>query len=267
MNKISNKIVFTFLVLVGITSCQKVIDVDVSEMEGKIIIEGNYDATNEIVEVIISETKNVFGTSQFVFLDGAQVEIENQNGETEQLTALGNGKYLLTDYAPEFLSTYNITVNYDGESYSSSAFLPEVVPIDTVVSIYDEGSLFAEEGYVVFFGFEDPVGPNFYRAMRIVNEDTITEQGEQFIFDDSFSEGNYQQVPFFSSRYEVEDTITVELRSYSEDAYKFYIDLYGIAGDDGQSAAPANPTSSWTNGAFGHFAAWGFDRRTVIVEE
>ncbi len=260
---------FFYILFFGVItfSCQKVIDVDVTDMEPKLVIEANYDATNEIVTVNISKTRNVFGTSEIVRVSGASIEIINEVGDVEALEDLGEGKYELTNYAPTFLSSYQMRVDLDGVIYESSAFLPEVVPLDTLVSVFDPGSLFTSEGFVVFMGFQDPPGPNFYRAMRIVNGDTLENRGAQFLFDDSFSEGNYQEVPFFSSRYEVGDTVTVELRSYSEDAFRFYIDLFNIAGDNGQSAAPANPTSSWTNDAFGHFAAWGFSGRTIIIEE
>ncbi len=261
------KSIYIVFFLFSFMACQKVIDVDVSDMEAKYVIEASYNATEEVVSVRITKTRNVFGTSEIPVVEGAIVRIQNEEGEEEQLLELGNGNYELTNYAPSFLTTYKMIVLIDDEEFEATAFLPEVVELEELIVIFDEGSLFTSEGYVVFMGFTDPPGPNFYRAVRIVNGDTLTRLGEQFIFDDSFSEGNYQTVPFFSSRYEIGDTVTVEFRSISKESFRFYSELFAIAGDAGQSAAPANPVQSWTNDAVGHFSAWGADVKTVIIEE
>merc|ERR1711916_295871 len=152
-------------------------------------------------------------------------------------------------------------------SYQTSDMLPSVVAIDSLTQEFQEQSLFGDEGYIVYTNFSDPQTNNYYRANRIVNGDSLTDLGEQFIFDDGFSNGNSQAVPFFSTRHEVGDTIIVQLISYSEHSFDYYDQLFEIAGESGQSAAPANPEYSWTNNALGHFAAYGCDVDTIIIQE
>lgn len=249
-------------------SCTKIIDVEVNDSEPRLVIEANYDATNERVKVSLSITKNVFEGGVNPVVTGATVEVSDVNGITTPLIDQGDGTYLLENYVPIFESNYSLSVIVDGEAYQSTTFLPSIVELDSLSQVFTEASLFGKAGYVVFMNFKDPAGlPNFYRAVRNVNGEPLVQLGEQFIFDDTFSEGNTQTVPFFSTRHEVGDSVSVEFRSYSEASYNYYSQLFAIAGDGGQSAAPANPISNWSNNALGHFAAWGSDTKYVIVEE
>jgi hypothetical protein len=251
-----------------ILSCTKEIDVEVNDADPQLVIEANYDATNERVQVNLSMTKNVFEAGVNSVITGAAVEILDENGLSTPLVNQGNGSYLLENYAPTYLSTYSMNVTVDGVVYSASSFLPEVVQLDSLSSIFTEASLFGAAGYVVYMNFADPSGlPNYYRAVRSVNGEVLTDLGDQFIFDDSFSEGNAQTVPFFGDRYDIGDSVMVEFRSYNKNSYEYYSQLFDLAGDGGQSAAPANPDYSWTNQALGHFAAYGYDQDTIIVVE
>lgn len=255
-----------FSVLVILFSCEKVIDLDVNEIEEKLVIEAEYIASDSLVKVQMSKTKDVFSGGGFTFVSGAQVQILDQNGVPTSLIDLGDGNYELTGYVPVYDSQYSMKVTYDGEIYESNDFLKTPVDLDTLTTEFQEESLFGSEGYVVFMNFTDPNGPDYYRAVRFVNGEELTERTDQFVFDDGFSEGNQQTVPFFSDRYVTGDSIAVEFRSYSEKTYTFISELYDIAGDQGQSAAPANPNSTWTNDAIGNFAAYGYDIESVVIQ-
>ncbi len=264
--------IFKYLILFGLflsiaTSCEKVIDIEVNDSEPQPVIEANYRADQERVEVKISETRSVFSAEEFPVVTGANVEIIDASGTASPLTDQGDGSYLLENYSPDYGSEYTMQVTIDGTVYESSDLLPDLVPVDSLTQDFEEASLFGDEGYVVYVNFTDPSGPNFYRANRVVNGDSITSLGQQFLFDDSFSEGNNQAVPFFSSRYEVGDSIKVSLLSYSEKTYNYYDELFEITSNNAQNAAPANPTPVWTNEALGNFAAYGADEKTIVIEE
>lgn len=261
-----NRIIYFLLFSLFTFSCQKVIDLDVNDVEPQMVIEANYDAIEQKVEVRISKSVNVFAPSEFPAVGGAQVDIIDQNGVSSSLVDQGNGIYVLENYSPNFGETYSINVVAEGQSYNASDLLPAVVPVDSLTQEFLEESLFGDEGYIVYTNFTDPQSDNFYRANRIVNGDSLNELGDQFIFDDGFSNGNSQAVPFFGTRHEVNDTIVVQFISYSKNSFDYYSQLFDIAGESGQSAAPANPEYSWTNNALGHFAAYGYDVDTIIIE-
>ena len=259
---------FSILIVIILSSCQKVIDIDVDDADENYVIEAVYNASAERVEVKITKTISVFGPVQFPTVSGAVIEIEDEEGNSEIVPESNeSGIYVLENYSPKFNSDYKISIVVEGNLFEATTFLPEVVELESLSQVFEEASLFGRAGYIVFMNFQDPPGPNFYRAVRYFNGEQLTRLSQQFLFDDSFSEGNFQTVPFFSSRYDPEDTISVEFRSYSEASFKYYSEMFALAGDGGQSAAPANPVSNWSNDALGHFAAWGADTKTIIIEE
>ena len=262
-----NIIYITLVILFSASSCEKVIDLKVSDTEPKMVFEAKYDAVKEEVSVKISKTINVFSADDFPIISGAIVEITDENGVKTSLTDQGNGTYLLQNYAPIFSTQYTLKISIEGEVYEASDMLVPIVPLDSLNAEFQEESLFSDEGYVIFMNATDPIGPNFYRAIREVNGEYKNDLDDQFLFDDSFSEGNTQSVPLFSSLYIVDDTVKVELISYSEKTFTYYEELQDIAAGSGASAAPANPISAWSNTALGHFAAFGYDSKTIIVKE
>jgi hypothetical protein len=260
------RILYIVLLTFVAFSCQKVIDLDVNDVEPQLVIEGNFDAVKEEVRVQISKTKDIFSAADFPVVIGAQVEIVDQANNVSILVDQGNGEYLLENYTPTYGNIYTMRVLVEGTLYEASDLLPSVVPIDSLSQDFQEESLFGEAGYVVFTNFTDPVTENFYRANRVINGDSLTDLGEQFLFDDGFSNGNSQAVPFFTTRQQVDDTIVVQFISYSQNSFDYYDQLFEIAGESGQSAAPANPDYSWTNEALGHFATYGYDIDTIIIQ-
>jgi hypothetical protein len=264
MKYINFSLLSVFLILF---SCQKVIDLDVNEIEQKLVIDAEFIASEDLVRVKLSKTKDVFSGGDFPLVAGAQAEIVDEAGVSTALTELGEGIYELTGYIPTYNTQYTMRITHEGEVYESSDLLVTPVALDSLSAEFQEESLFGSEGYVVSMNFTDPSGENYYRAVRTVNSEELTERTDQFLFDDGFSEGNQQSVPFFTDRYEIGDTIAVEFRSYSEKTYTFISELFDIAGDSGQSAAPANPNSTWTNEAIGNFAAYGYDKKSIVIEE
>ncbi|WP_159038465.1 DUF4249 domain-containing protein [Brumimicrobium mesophilum] len=249
------------------TSCQKVIDLKVNDAEPKMVIEAKYDAIKEIVTVQLSKTINVFSNEGYPQISGANIEIIDANGVVSTLNDDGNGAYSLTNYAPQYNSEYTIKINVEGEVYEASDYLVPVVPLDSLTTEFQPQSVFSDEGYLLSMNATDPVGSNFYRAIRKVNGEYKRDLSDQFLFDDSFSEGNSQSVPLFFEFYQLEDTVQIELISYSEKSYVYFSELVAIAqGSDG-SAAPANPVSTWSKEALGSFTVFGYDTKTIIISE
>jgi hypothetical protein len=262
----SIKYIGFLLVSLAIVSCEKVIDLEVTDSDPKLVIEAEFDAVKEEVSVKLSKTVSVFSADDFPSVNGASIEIIDETGVATNLINQGNGLYLLENYAPQYGTTYTMNVSVEGVLYTSSDVLPPVVPIDSLTQELEDAAFFIEEGYVVSVNFFDPAGDNFYRANRVFNGDTLSSLGEQFVFDDTFSEGNNQAVPFFTTRLQLGDTMSVQFISYSEKTFDYYNQLFSIAGESGQSAAPANPEPSWTNDALGHFAAYGYETDTIIIQ-
>lgn len=249
------------------TSCQKVIDLKVNDSDPKMVIEAKYDAVAELVTVKLTKTVNVFSSDNQPTISGATVEIFDGNGVATTLIDDGDGNYSLQNYVPVFNSEYKIKIAVEGDIYEASDILPPIVPLDSLNAVFQESSPFSDSGYVVYMNATDPIGPNYYRAIRKVNGEYKRDLGDQFLFDDSFSEGNSQSVPIFSEIFQLQDTVQVELISYSEKSFTYFSELGAIAAGSDASAAPANPVSNWSREALGHFVVFGYDTKTIIIGE
>lgn len=261
------RILIYTLGIFALFSCQKVIDVEVDEADENIVIDANYDAIAEKISVKINRSVALFSNESAESIENATIEVELNNGDIITLTHEGDGVYVYENLEPEYNTSYIMRVSFDDENFEATAFLPDIVELDSLTQQFEEASLFGEEGYIIFMNLTDPGGDRYYRAIRIVNGEVLADLSDQFLFDNEFTQGNFQTVPFFGSRYQPDDTITVQLRSYSQEASQYYADLIALASDNGQSAAPANPRSNWNNDALGFFNAYGYDEKTKVIEE
>lgn len=261
------------LALLAITSCQKVINIKVSDTEPKLVIEAKYDAVKEEVLVHISQTANVLTKDTVPYISGAMVKIIDTNGVETLLSEIGNGTYFLDNYSPIHNSTYKMEVRIDGITYSSSDLLVPIIPMDSMSYEFQEKNLFLEEGYMVTFHFTDPFDENFYRVFQTINGEEMTEVGEQMMLTDGFSNGLSRSVPLYWKTFEIGDTIKVDFASYSKQTYRYYSDLFAALQGTEMSAAPTNPKQLWKNDTgdkievLGHFTAFGYDTKQVIIGE
>lgn len=259
------KILFALLILTGLFSCQKVIDVDLNDADAKVVIEANYIASDSLVKVRVTKTSSFFDTNPSPEINTAVVTLFDQNGTPVIIPPVGNGNYELTNYVPQFNTTYTITVSTEGNTYTSECFLPSPVQLQPIVEQYFPPGLFSGDGgYVVLVRFDDPADTtNFFEIIQGKNgiwQDSLSSILTQ---DDALTDGNFVERPLFNIIYQSGDIANLELRSVDEDIYNYVEQAQGA--DDPNSAAPGNPTSNWDNGALGYFSAYSYSRQSLLI--
>ncbi|MFA5573841.1 MAG: DUF4249 domain-containing protein [Brumimicrobium sp.] len=264
-----NYILFILIVFISTTACRKIIDLEVTDTEPKLVIEGVYDATNERVDVKITKTINVFSSDTFPIITGANVTIYDENNNASTLNDNGDGTYSLENYLPIFNSIYRMKVEIGSSVYEAEDYLIEVNQIDSLTYEYKSGSfLIGEDGYAVYMYGSDPPGiRNFYRLIKIINHEYQTDISDQLLFDDEFGDGSTIKLTLFGSTFQLHDTVRIEVRSLSEQTFKYQSSMLATAGNSGFSAAPANPISNW-NGpeeCLGNFSVYGFSTDSIVV--
>lgn len=255
------------LFILTLVSCQKVIDVDLNEVNSQVVFEANYTAEDSTVRVRVSITSNYFDASASPTIDEASVTIIDQAGNATAVPNVGSGMYVLTNYAPQFNTTYTMTILYNGTLYTAKCYLQQPVQLDEIT--YDLApDLFGfEGGYFVYMRLQDEPGIlNNYLVVLTRNGDEMDDLTEMFQQDDKFTDGNFIERPLFGGDFfDLGDTIEMELRSLDQTVMDYYSELISIAGGGG-GAAPANPTSNWDNKALGCFNAYGNHRRSVVIQ-
>src|SRR5690554_4267231 len=272
--KLTIKSVFGLLACIALVSCEEVIDLDLGSSEPRIVIEGTITPDERPHRLLINQSVDYGERNQFPPVSGASVRIKDEDGAEEMLEEVEEGVYLIQDLQGENGKTYNVEVQYGGKSYNATSSLPKtVIPLQSLEYVFEEETLFIEEGYYLTAYFLDPGDEvNYYRLKIFVNgepyyfesDDNLVKDDNFWLINDKFFNGKIMDYEF-PHKLKVGDQVDVELHQVDRATYDYYrtlVDLMGFGG-----VAPANPLSNWSNGALGYFGAISVTQASIVIEE
>jgi hypothetical protein len=247
-------------------SCEKVIDIEFNESEALIVIEGELTDDPAMPQTItVSKTTDFQTTNDQLFVSGAVVSISDDAGNSVTLLETSPGKYQTTTLAGIPGRTYNLTVSYDGKSYTSTCKMPVKTTLDSL-SILKSPGFGGGINRSIVPHFQDPEGKgNFYRVRMFINDEFI----ESFIYDDEFLDGNYntQGLQSFNQAINQFDTVALQFMNVDEKVHFYFESLEAnSSGPGGGVASPANPKSNIVGGALGYFSAHTSQYQTIISD-
>jgi hypothetical protein len=238
-------------------ACKKVIDIDLNSVAPQIVIAGEVTNVPQPFTVNITQTVNFSATNNFPPVTGANVIItDSTTGVIYPLQEMDSGVYMTTS-SPTGVSlhTYNLRVTANGQVYSASSTMPKAVPLDSV-TFAENINFNGQPAINAVANFQDPPGtPNYYQFTEVDNNRPIPDI---FVFDDRLSQGRYIQYPLFNDSGYIQKGDELLLSMYCIDAniYNYFYTLMNVAaGNNFQTASPANPITNLTNGALGYFSA------------
>ena len=252
-----------------LNSCEKVIEIDLAESKSALVIEANLSNNKIPITVFVSLTSPYFGAGASNPVSGAKVSVKVENGIPRYLIEVNPGEYRFDKVTAIAGKWYVVDVVYEGVTYSARSYMNEKVTIEEVDFSYFDGYGFFDSGYKANCYIRDPANKeNYYRFKYFVNGKPADEHGEITLFSDKFFDGNEIGLSHQSLVFQKTDTLTVELQSIDKAAYEYFLTLENITATDWQfNAAPANPTSNFSNGALGYFSAYSQTRRTVMIKD
>ncbi len=253
-----------------LTSCEKVINVDLNTTEKKYVIEAVITDQPNGCKVSVTQTKDFDENNAFNGVSGAQVTIADNNGSPVTLTETSPGVYEASTLTGVSAHTYNLTINVAGQVFTATSTMPALVPFD---SLYiTERTFFGETNKYATLLYKDPESRgNAYRYIQYVNgvkEKTI------FVRDDDLSNGRpiVRTLFFFNEDDEEDekklkkgDNVRVEMLSIDYPVYKYWYSLEQSSTGENQSATPGNPVTNIQGGALGYFSAHTVQSKTVNV--
>lgn len=268
-----NSILYIVVSLFILTSCEKVIDIDLNDADPQIAIEAVLlEGANTFVTKV-SRTGNFFGGTPSNVTDAI---VTISDGTTSTLLVNNNdGTYTAPAYVALENTTYTLSVTAAGESYEAVSTMPEITNLDTLAFDFQEASSFNDSGYICFLVFQDDLNKDNYFRGVVKSDDRIAEDpsdtlgiNDLYIFDDQFVNGNLVVIPVFGEIYNFGDTLEVDLYSLNKPSYDFYTTIDQIVGNSGGgNVAPANPITNWSNGALGAFITTGVSTKKVVVKQ
>lgn len=252
-----------------LTSCEKVIDLDLEGVEKKYMIEGIVTNQSGESKVMITQTKDFDENNDFPGVSGASVYITDQNsGTTVELSETSTGIYETSALTGECGSTYTLEVRIGEETFTGSSTMPEVVPMDTIY--VTEENIFGETWKLANIVLQDPPGiENSYRYIQHING---VKTKQLFIRNDDLVDGRNAPTKLYMSpdmeeedRIKSGDELRIEMHCIDAAVYKYWYSLEQGATGDGGSATPANPVTNIQGGALGYFSAQTRQVSTMVV--
>ncbi len=249
-------------------SCTKVIDLDLREAEPKLVVEALLSDETEPFKVKLSMLAPYFSGSN-PLVTNASVFISDQTGHTDTLYYTSNGYYETNGNRQTSLGyTYTLLVEYEGQRYQASSSVPAYkMPLDTITYIYNEESLFLDEGYNVILNAQDnALTEDYYRFLFWRNDTLQTEPFKYYVTDDKNIQGNYisAQVPY---NYLSGDVARVEIQCLDRGYYLYLTAVSTQYQSSGSpfDAPPSNPPTNLSNGALGYFAAVSKNSKSIVL--
>ncbi|HMR18010.1 MAG TPA: DUF4249 domain-containing protein [Sphingobacterium sp.] len=237
------------LIVSFFVACEEIIHVDLNAADPRYVIEAELTNLSAVQTIRISQTVSFDSELPSKPINDAQVMVRSSRGRTFAFHPIGNGYYRHNDLIPRDDSDYLLTVDVGGEEFSAVERMRDFVPVDSLGAL--EETIFNETSYSILVKFTDPRGEdNYYKYLVSVN-------GQPFRFlqalNDKYNDGLYvtHQLLDFMRPFALGDSIVVRRQSISKPVFDYWNEVQMI---NPGSAAPANPKSNISNGAFGYFS-------------
>jgi len=224
------RLLIVFSIILGLTSCQDVIDLDLPSTDPQLVVEGWL--TDEPVEqqVRLSLSAPYFENAELPGLSGALVVLfDEQNPVDTFLEADETAGLYTSSFRLQAGGVYSIYIlSPDGREYQSVPQLLEPVPpIDSIYAEFREESPFEDEGYYVFINTREPAGAgDHYRWRQYINGNFQNDPFDLNYASDEFVDGN----PIIGFEVATQaaqpgDTVRIDQMTISREAFDFLVQV------------------------------------------
>jgi len=262
------QILIFFSLIILLTSCEDVIEIELDYMEPKLVIDGVINDFDDQCRIKLSKTTDYFNQKTNPAVSGAVITLTDNAGKIVKFNEIEPGNYLGESVQAKSNINYTLNILSEGDKYVAKATIPQKVNIDSLTCLYNPESIFYEVGFVVSCHFSDPEEfHNFYRLKTYNINDRTKAMKSKDLYNDNLFNGNNVELPWSYDVYQQSDTVVVELYSLDVHTYDYYKTLFPISGGAEMMSlrTPANPSTNISNGALGYFGAYTISRDTIII--
>ena len=252
------------LLLLVLSSCEKVVDINLKDAEPKLVIEGV--VTNRVDSQIVKIKRSVlFGeANEFPDVSGATVTITDlTTNRVFNLLERRAGIYTAKNFVGRSGRTYQLKVRVYDEEYVAVSTMPDQVNIDSLG--ITSSVIFGKDQRTVQVLFSDPISvKNYYRFTLKINGKLSKNI---FSFDDNFTNGKkvIRELFDFDLNANRGDKVELEMQCIDPVVFRYWQGLDQNEGRGGASTTPANPVSNISNGALGYFSAHTRQNEAITI--
>ncbi len=235
---------FSYIVVFfAIVSCEDVIDVDLNTEAPRLVIEASINwqkgTPGNLQSVKLSLTAPFFNDN-VPPANGAEVLIADSSDNVFIFSEVGNdGIYTNNDFVPIINDTYQLIINYEGETYTATETLKSVVPIDSVEQ-NDSGGFSNEETELKAF-FNDPADEENYYFFEFISD--IPAIPSLDVYNDEFTNGNQMFGFYTEEELTAGDEVTIRIHGTSERFYNFMFILLQQISEEGGGPFETQPAT------------------------
>ncbi len=247
-------------------SCEDVIQLDLSDIESQIVIEGIVSDTPSASKVTVSITQSAFEKSQPHNVTGAAVMISDDRGTTEALKETQTGVFVPTAMNGVAGRTYHLSVTVGGQQFMADSRMPAPVVLDSIKSV-SSFSWFTLGTTTLQYYLTDNPAVEEYCVIKVYNQNGSPLVWN--VYSDKNAAGRHVvlESPEFTP---TSSTIIVEVLSVDKAAYEYFYSLRQVVGNslsvpDMLRMSDYNPKSNLSNNALGYFSAQSTRRYTVSI--
>ncbi len=270
MNKalalISLLIVFSFV------SCEDVVNLDLETGQTKLVIDAEIiwkkgTAGNEQTIKVSKTAPYYSGTTPKV--SGAQVRVENSNGDVFTFNETEAGVYKCTNFVPVIDMEYKLFITAEGQSFTATEKLTSATPINKVEQkiVPDFGG---EDVIELTFYYNDPADQTNFYVTDYQSEFLIYPEYE--ITNDDFYNGNEISTRFSHEDMKAGNTVKITHRGVSKNFFNYWKLILEASSSNPFSVPPGNirgniiNTSNANEFAFGYFRLCEADQVDYLVK-
>jgi len=263
------KIIYYIALVLLISSCEKVVNIDLNEANPKIIVDAMVvDTGNGLGNAVVrlSWSSSFYEDNSFTPINDAIIHITDPRGKKYSFDEFpkGSGVYLNTTLYPTYLDDkFTLDIEAAGEKLSAVTTLPRFVKIDSLTIAPFTFGPHGGNGFVVQCHWMDPPNEKNYYYLKLIINDTA--QTDYFIGSDDAIDGKQIDYVFFQHSITNGAFVVVQLYTIDKAAYDYFRVLQQDESSGGMSAAPGNPVSNIQGNAFGLFRASAMDQAYIIV--
>ncbi len=264
------------ILLLIVTSCTDVVDVEVPEAPPRLVVEASIDwekgTRGNAQSIRLSTSAPFFSNLEDTSVTGASVRVTNTaTNEIFVFSDEGNGLYSTITFDPVLNQTYRLDIDYQGETYSAEETMTSVVAIDALSQSRESG--FDNEALGVDIAFNDPPNEENFYFFRFEEEGDLFP--ELLAIPDEFTDGNRLDVFFEKEEDEDEgieefvagDIVNIKFYGISEQYFN-YVDLLIEQFEGGGNpfgTVPASLKGNCINLTNPENYAFGYFRLTEVV--
>lgn len=254
-----------FTLTLSLFACEKVIDIDLNEIDQRNVVEAVVMEGLGNNYVLLSKTSNYFSAAEYLLLSGATVSIKDDQGGEYLCTSLDSGLYSAPSLIGTAGVTYTLMVLINGEEITASSKMPSRVEIDSVTTEFRKG--FGPDGfYTVNCYYNDPLtAGNYYKYDLFINGEKLESIQ---LNDDQYSNGvsTYAQLFSFKQELKISDSLKVVMQSIDQKNHRYLSAIAEGGFGGGAETVPGNPESNLNGNALGYFGAYSSSFGLAVVK-